>query len=938
MVVRQDEGESNDTRRKSLRPDLWRTYVRNVSTQSPYELLNRAMARGPKRAHALFGLFAALDWHDVAKQSFAVAGASLAFEVRAAAQPRTVVLVGDNPDATRSASVSYSREAPYLLRWADDSIELHESRLWNERPGDSPLFRAAVEQPETLTDLLELLGRRDVLADVPGGLTTPGARHPALPHQLAQSLAALRLQVADVHAYAKADPSGADAALLAFFHQLLYVRVAEDRGTVQPPDSIEALLDSDDLAGPLADLLGWYERELDSELFQPSGVRIEELPPEALRGVIRSLVEPWKELRLDFSVAQSELAGRLYESYLASVPVADEDEGLRLFPAAKVLDRRDVQASFYTPPGLAKAIVERTLSSYVRERDVDPFSIRVLDPACGSGAFLLAAFRWLRAYAEKQFGRPASPAERAKILQCCIYGADVDERALALTSVQLLEEAEVVGRLPSLSENLFLGDALSFPPPADGDADLPSRPGAATDEDSPVGVPWSEVLEKLGPFSVVVGNPPFGSEAKLPRRLPVASIRRLDQLFPEIRGFGRDYAYAFGALALRLLASDGAAGLVMPRKLLEGVSGARLRTLLAERGVDWVADLRAAALFPGVKTRACIVVWNPLGGDKTEVASVADSREEPSRALDDLVANPGLRVARARLKEAAPRGWSPFRLRWEGDLVNELRSDLEPLAPEGHEKRDARFGTKPARVDRLVLDREQWSKAGRGKVQVGDAVFAERYAPCLVYARDIRPFTLEDTGRRLLLPFESDGRPTRDEAVLAELARRGGLPTNFQRGDLGTLLRPKVLLRALAREPAAVADATGRHLPIMRGALAIRADDLDSRGLRALAALLNSALYQWLLRGLGAPLHDESVELSAADVRMLPVPYLTADVVDALHASAEAVAAALQSTEPFARAREFRRQRHELDLLTFELTGATSRLRAIVLEELIRES
>lgn len=927
MVLLQDGGRTATFAETQVASGLLANIRSHMSIQTPNKLLlSRALKAGPDQAAALFGLFEALDWRDVAEQSFRVPGTSLAFEVRAAAQPRTVVLVGDNPDASRAASVSYSREAPYLVRWANDVIELHEARVWKERPGDSPVFRATVGQPETLVDLLELLERRDVLADVPGGLTTPGTRHPALPHRLAQSLAALRLQVADVHARVKTDPAGPDAALLAFFHQLLYVRVAEDRGSVRPPDAVKALLDGVDPADRLAGLLGWYERELDSDLFQPSGVRVQELPTDALLDLLRSLVEPWRELRLDFSVVQSELAGRLYESYLASVPVADEDERLRLFPAAKVLDRRDVQASFYTPPGLAKAIVERTLSSYVRGQDIDPFSIRVVDPACGSGAFLLAAFRWLRAYAENRLGRPVTSAEREKLLLSCIFGADVDERALALTRVQLLEEAEIIGRLPILTDNLLLGDALSSPPDADGaNASTPS-------------VPWSDVLEKRGPFSAVVGNPPFGSEAKLPRRLPVASIRRLDGLFPEIRGFGRDYAFAFGALALRLLAPDGAAGFVMPRKLLEGISGARLRTLLADRGVDWVADLRALGLFPGVKTRACIIVWNPRGDGETEVVSVADSREEPSRALDDLVANHGLRVSREQLKEAAPRGWSRFRLRWEGDLIHELTGDLEPLAPQGHDARDARFGTKPARVDQLVLPPSQWSAAGRGKLRIGDSVIAERYAPLLVYARDIRPFSLQETGRRLLLPFELDGQLTQNPAVLDELARRGGLPKNFQRGDLRTLLRPKVLLRALAREPAAVADVTGRHLPIMRGALAIRADDLPPGGLRALATLLNSALYQWLLRGMGAPLHDESVELSAADVRSLPVPRMTPDAIDALGEKAEDITAALHAAEPYRRAREYRLQRHKLDVLAFELAGATARLRSIVLEELIRES
>lgn len=891
------------------------------------QLLDRVLQGGTERPTDVARLFAALDWRDTAPLPVTVDGADMALEARAAAQPRAVVVVGRGPESARAASVSYSREAPYLVLWGDESIQLHEVRLWTDRPGDTPLYSASVHQREGLTDLLQLLRRPEVLSDVPGALGQRlGTQHSDLPHCLADAVAALRLQAVDAQGLAGANADTTDAAVLAYFHQLLYMRVVEDRRSTEAPERVEQLLDGIDLSPRLERLGEWYATALDSELFAPSGVQPRQLPADALLGVLRALVEPWQALRLDFSVTQAELAGRLYESYLASVPVLDNHE-LRLFPSARALDRRDVQASFYTPPGLAKAVVDRTLGGYTRSRDVDPFSIRVLDPACGSGAFLLAAFRWLRAYARQRLGRDLTSAERAHLLVACLFGADVDDRALALTRVQLFEEAQIIGRLPSLASNLFHGDALVSPP------------GAPAASQTPGAVSWSAVLEEVGPFSAIIGNPPFGSEAKLPGRMSVASIRVLDALFPEVRGFGRDYAYLFGALALRLLSEDGVAGFVMPRKLLEGASGRKLRALLADRGVDWIADLRAVGLFPGVKTRACAIVVNPRAGAAAQVVSILDSRQEPSRALDDML-EPGAsyRVPRGALRATAPRGWSAFRLRWELELRTELSSALAPLAPESDTTRDVRFGTKPARVDKLVLGRDEWRAVGANKVRVGNADLPARYLPQLVYARDIRPFVLRESGRRLLLPFEPNGEPTRNPAVVAELERRGGLPRNFQRGDLRTLLAPKVLLRAVAREPAAVPDLTGTHLPIMRGALAIRVDGLSTLGLVSLAAILNSALYQWLIRGLGAPLHDESVELAAADIRALPMPEMTEHVITAVSDMSADVLTAVASPDPYTRARKYRSTRHELDLLVFELTGCTARLRGIVLDELLRDA
>lgn len=897
-----------------------------MTDDAAFRQFDRVRTGGRPSPGAVVDLFRALDWTDVALQDFRIPGASVVLETRAAAQPRTLVVVGEAPQAERSACVTYSRETPYLVTWGGERISLHDARHWRQEPGDAPVFSAHVEERERLSDLFALLRRPEVLSDVAGSLHRPGTPHAALPHRLAEALATLRLRLADAQALRGADIEQRDASVLALFHQLLYIRVVEDRGSSGAPRRIEDLLDASQVAQRLADLGRWYERHLDSELFEPSGVPIEELPASALMDVLRALVEPWHALKLDFSVVQAELAGRLYESYLASVPALEGDEDMRLFSAARALDRRDVQASFYTPPGLARAVTERTLNALVGGGDVDPFAIRVLDPACGSGAFLLAAFRWLRRYAEGRLTRELRPSERSHLLQSCLFGADVDERALALTRVQLLEEAELTGRLPKLTNNLLLGDALACPPNADGT-------GAQANA-----VDWDSVLARGGPFSAVIGNPPFGSEAKLPKKLPISSIRALDRLYPEVRGFGRDYAYLFGALALRLVANEGTVGLVMPRKLLEGSSGSRLRGLLAERGIEWLADLRAAGVFPAVKTRACVVILAARPGGVTTIASVRDSREEPSRALDDLLLPQSTYLVGPEvIGRMAGRGWSEFRLRWEQDLHRELSDKVEPLAPPHHPTRDVRFGTKPARVDRLVLGPDDWERVGR-KISIGDVQIAERYAPSLVYARDIKPFVLEDVGRRLLLPFERNGEATGDALVTAELERRGGLPPNFQRGDLQTLLGPKVLLRVVAREPAAVEDRSGRYLPIMRGALAIRADDLQGSGLTALAAILNGALYQWLLRGLGSPLHDESVELSAADVRALPVPVLTDDAIEALVQQAEAIRAALGLDDQYLRAREYRRRRHELDVLVFELAGASPRLRTIVLEELIREA
>jgi hypothetical protein len=125
-----------------------------------------------------------------------------------------------------------------------------------------------------------------------------------------------------------------------------------------------------------------------------------------------------------------------------------------------------------------------------------------------------------------------------------------------------------------------------------------------------------------------------------------------------------------------------------------------------------------------------------------------------------------------------------------------------------------------------------------------------------------------------LVPFETDGAYVSTGLIADEVKRRGGLPENVQRGDLQTLRAPKLLVRTFSREPGTFADVLGDRMPLMgvSGAIAVRLDDVPARELHAYEALLNGAVYQWLLQGLGRPKQGGWIELTIPDVATLPVP------------------------------------------------------------------
>ena len=145
------------------------------------------------------------------------------------------------------------------------------------------------------------------------------------------------------------------------------------------------------------------------------------------------------------------------------------------------------RGAFYTPAGIVRLIVENTIGRLCEGRT----DIKVLDPACGDGAFLAGAYAYLLNHL------PAP--DKGRILLNSVYGVDVDESALDAARLDLLKAAGVGARAKELDlrSNLKHGDSLLGPDFKDG-------------------IDWHrefpEAMERGG-FDAVIGNPPWASLA-----------------------------------------------------------------------------------------------------------------------------------------------------------------------------------------------------------------------------------------------------------------------------------------------------------------------------------------------------------------------------------------------------------------------------------------
>lgn len=176
--------------------------------------------------------------------------------------------------------------------------------------------------------------------------------------------------------------------------------------------------------------------------------------------------------RVDYQNLGTEELGSVYESLLELHAVVDpENRTLGLGSAAG--SERKTTGSYYTPPELISRLLDEALDPVIAEAKAKPepeqalLDLKVLDPACGSGHFLIAAaHRIADALASVREGgtEPSPEASRAALREVvghCLYGIDINPMAVELCKVSLWLESNTPGKpLNFLDHRIICGNSL----------------------------------------------------------------------------------------------------------------------------------------------------------------------------------------------------------------------------------------------------------------------------------------------------------------------------------------------------------------------------------------------------------------------------------------------------------------------------------------------
>lgn len=436
---------------------------------------------------------------------------------------------------------------------------------------------------------------------------------------------ALRNQNLDAHAL--------NQAVQRLLNRILFLRIAEDRHT-EAPGTLKSTTISGIFYQNLLHLFRAAGQKYNAGLFDFRKEEFSEcitLDNEVVERVIAELYTPTSPFA--FGEIPAELLGGAYEQLLGKT-ISLSAEGCVIIEEKPEV--RKAGGVYYTPQYIVDYIIAAAVGGLLEgKKPEDVEKIKIVDPACGSGAFLLGAYRYLLQWYRDAYtwagipgksggSKPLTPdgqltaTERKRILATHIYGVDLDANAVEVARLSLLlkcMEGETTAKmsgspaLPALDDNIKAGNSLV-------DSDFCEALTDEADKANPFS--WQQAFPEImdaGGFDCVIGNPPYGAA------LSPQEQRYFLKKFPV---GNTDTAALFMALAPRLLKSGGYVGFIIPKSFTYASNWAKTRAALLP---DLCAIMDCSKVWRAVKLEMTIYMAQKDSGAKAFLSGVRDGEK-----------------------------------------------------------------------------------------------------------------------------------------------------------------------------------------------------------------------------------------------------------------------------------------------------------------------
>ena len=445
--------------------------------------------------------------------------------------------------------------------------------------------------------------------------------------------------------------------------RIIFLRICEDRG-IEDYGQLMNLLNGANTYKRLLQIFTKADEKYNSGLFYfneekgrsdyPDSLTHKlSLDDKVIKDIIKNLYYP--ESPYEFSVLPADILGHVYEQFLGKV--------IRLTPGHRAIveEKPEVKKAggvYYTPTYIVDYIVKNTLGTKLNEIydrneknlnrksvskiEEEVSKLKVLDPACGSGSFLLGAYQYLidwhlalyneiytdgdvdltknsPVYVSAGNELKLTTAERKRILLNNIYGVDIDSQAVEVTKLSLMlkvlegETEETLASqlsmfhqraLPDLGNNIKCGNSLIGP----DFYDQMDMNFLDDEEKYRINVfDWESEFKEIfknGGFDVVIGNPPYVFGGNY-------GIENYEKEYFKTR-----YSSGTGKINLftlllekstRLLKLDGEVSFIIPNTFLRVTSYSNSRKYFTEKYIiREIVDL-GIGVFKGATTSSIII-------------------------------------------------------------------------------------------------------------------------------------------------------------------------------------------------------------------------------------------------------------------------------------------------------------------------------------------
>jgi type I restriction-modification system DNA methylase subunit len=697
--------------------------------------------------------------------------------------------------------------------------------------------------------------------------------------------------------------------------RILFLRICEDRN-IEEYGRLQKLAGATNIYKKLTELFQQADEKYNSGLFHfrkekdiasaPDEISLRlKIDDKILKEIITALYYPSP---YEFSVISADILGNVYEQFLGKV--------IRLTASgqAKVEEKPEVKKAggvYYTPQYIVKYIVENTVGELLKGKTPMMVAgkvkghtpLRILDPACGSGSFLIYAYQylldWHRDWYEKDIKQKGAAQakkwrdevyqgpgnhwylttrEKKRILLNNIFGVDIDHQAVEVTKLNLLlkvlegENRETLGTnlklfqeraLPDLSGNVKCGNTLIsdafFKTNNAGQRDL-----FTLDEEDKYRINafnWRIEFESISAdngFDVIMGNPPWGAEFSMEEK------SFLMKEHEEIHMRTPDSFNYFLGKAYEMARQSGLVTFIIPSTFIFQHEYANARRFFLN-SLQRVINL-GDNIFE-VTAPSCIVQIKK--GEKLSHLHIADFRNISRNELPEQLANP--KYYRVLTKEVfdTPDYVIPMNPRSNRLLLKILKSNPLTISDIAMEVSSG-IGTGGDKIFRIKK-----SEARKLKIEedILFPVLTGRDFHAYDVPEDIDFFVIYSTKQvnkkthpntlRYLAPYEKQLSQKRE-------AKKGMIPwwaLHWPRNP-GLFKAPKIILRQTSNTLIAGADLTGFFC--LNSIIIIQLKDITD--LSIVVGLLNSKLLRWIYANLTQENNRVFAEVKPINLRKLPIP------------------------------------------------------------------